>query len=171
MAKIPLDATPIDISDPIFQAITQWPFADPFVSQILKDDIPQRMKYQDGRFSIYTDPAKNIVGFGTLNICNDYSILTGGMSHVYIPLLAVHPQMLGQGHGRSIVEHLINEAACIVQANPNDLFHSLFLDVYETSVAAIALYQKCGFTILHGGPFVDPLNGMKYHVMALRVSK
>lgn len=170
MANIPLVPVPIDPGDPIFDALTRWPFEDEFVSRILRDDIPQRAKYQDGRVWIYTDPASEIVGFGTLSVCADYAALTDGKPHAYIPLLAVHPDKRGLGHGRSIVEHLVGEAAYIVQADPETLHHAVFLDVYEESVAAFGLYLKCGFQALGNRLWVDDLNAKRYRVMAKRVT-
>jgi ribosomal protein S18 acetylase RimI-like enzyme len=50
------------------------------------------------------------------------------------------------------------------------LHHAVFLDVYEKSVAAIGLYNKCGFQTLGNSSFVDPVNNEPYRVMARRVS-
>lgn len=170
MAKIPLTPSLVDIASPLFAAIAQWGFEDEFVGRILTDDIPQRAKYQNCAIWVYLDSDKTIVAFGTLSVCDDYATLTDGKLHTYIPLLAVHPDQRGRGHGRSVVDHLVGEAACIVKAMPEILHPAAFLDVYEESVAAFNLYQKCGFQALGNSPFVDPLNGKKYRVMAKRVS-
>jgi ribosomal protein S18 acetylase RimI-like enzyme len=170
MAHSTLTPSPIDIDAPAFEALRQWRFEDEFVARILADDIPQRTKYQNGRIWVYLDPEKNIVAFGTLSICHDYALLTDGKPHLYIPLLAVHPDQRGRGYGRSVVEHLVGEAACIVQADPAHFHSAVFLDVYDESVAAFNLYQKCGFATL-GNPIVDPLNGKVYRIMAKRVSR
>jgi ribosomal protein S18 acetylase RimI-like enzyme len=173
MARATLTPSPIDIDSPTFDSLLQWRFEDEFergfVTQILADDIPQRMKYQNGAIWVYLDPDKNIVAFGTLSICEDYADLTGGKPHLYIPLLAVHPEQRGRGYGKAVVEHLVSEAACTVQASPTSVHSAVFLDVYEESVAAFNLYQNSGFVTL-GNSIIDPLNGKTYHIMAKRVT-
>lgn len=169
MAKVPLTPLLIDLASSVFAAITRWKFEDEFVARILADDIPQRIKYQSGAIWAYLDPDKTIVAFGTLSVCDDYAALTGGKLHTYIPLLAVHPDLRGRGYGRSVVDHLIDEAACIVKSRSPVLHHAVFLDVYNESVAALNLYTGCGFQSLGNTPFVDPLNQKLYRVMAKRV--
>ena len=83
-----------------------------------------------------------------MRLTDDYAALTDGKAHTYLPLLAVHPDRRQLGHGRSVVDHLVSEAECIVQANSHVLHHAVFLDVYEESVAALGLYNKCGFQTL-----------------------
>jgi ribosomal protein S18 acetylase RimI-like enzyme len=171
MAKIPLVPISIELNGPIFNAIASWSFEDEFVCRILTEDIPQRMKYQDGRIWAYRDPENTVVGFGTLSVCNDYREFTGGKYHMYIPLLAVHPDKRGLGHGKTIVDHLVGEAACLVASVRAGIMHSaVFLDVYEDSAAAIGLYKSRGFQQLGGTAFVDPLNDKGFYVMAKRVS-
>lgn len=169
MAKTTLTPLSIEIDSPTFDALLQWPFEDKFVARILADDIPQRTKYEKGGIWVYLDPDKNIVGLGTLSICDDYAALTDGRSHLYIPLLAVHPEQRGRGYGRMILDHLVGEAVCIVQVHAPQIYPAVFLDVYEESVVAFKLYQKSGFAAL-GNVIVDPINGKAYRIMAKRVS-
>jgi ribosomal protein S18 acetylase RimI-like enzyme len=84
---------------------------------------------------------------------------------------STHPDHRGLGHGRSVIDHLVGEAARIVKANLGHLHHAVFLDVYLKSVAAIGLYDKCGFQALGSGPFVDPLNKEPYRIMAKRLAE
>jgi len=171
MSKIPLTPLPVDLASPVFAAISQWEFQEDFVARIFADDIPQRMKYQNGALWAYLNLDKTIVAFGTLCVCDEYGTLTDGQLHIYIPLLGVHPDQRGLGHGRSVVDHLVSEAARIVKASAGHLHHAVFLDVYENSVAAIGLYDKCGFQPLGSGQFIDPLNNEPYRVMVKRVSE
>ncbi len=168
MDEVPLTPIPAQPNDPVFRAIAAWSFEDEFVSRMLASDIPQRAKYGNAQILAYLDPQRNIVGFGTLDVCDDCSMYTGGRLHTYIPLLAVNPDARGRGHGRSIVNHLVHEAARKV-AETSALHDALFLDVYERSSAAIGLYAKCHFVTLNG-PVVDPVNGEPFLVMARRVS-
>jgi ribosomal protein S18 acetylase RimI-like enzyme len=168
MATIPRTPSIVDIASPVFTAITQWPFEEDFVARILADDIPQRVKYQNCGFWADLNPEKAIVAFGSLSVCHEYAELTDGLPHTYIPLLAVHPDQRGLGHGRSVFDHLVSEAACIVRAKPGSVQHAVFLDVYKKSTVALGLYQKCGFQTLGSGPFVDPLINEPYRVLAKR---
>src|SRR4051812_20925146 len=126
---IPLTTIDVKLNDPVFNAIKTWPFKDDFVFRLLVDDIPQRIKYGSCQFWAYRDPHSTIVGFGTLAISTDCSEFADSKPHTYIPLLAVHPDMQGRGHGKAIVNHLIREASCAVARAPAWLHHALFLDV------------------------------------------
>jgi GNAT superfamily N-acetyltransferase len=166
---VPLTAALIEHDSEEFQAISGWPFADPFVKRLLQEDIPQRV--QLGHCGIWTfrDPEGSLVGFGTLDLCLDYREYTSGKLHPYIPLLAVNPTMTGKGYGTSIVRHLVDEAALLALRG---LCHDvLFLDVYTTSQDAIRVYTKCGFTTVSPAPIPDLQEvGKTYIVMAKRVS-
>jgi len=169
--RTPILLTPgaIDLDSPEFSAISGWPFADLFVGRLLRDDIPQRAMFNNGRVWVYRDPDGRLVGFGTLDVCEDYSGYTAGRPHPYIPLLAVNPTIKSLGYGTSIVQHLIGEAALL--ASRGGCHDVLFLDVYTTSVKAIELYDKCGFMKLTDEPVADPLeDGKSYYVMAKRVA-
>jgi ribosomal protein S18 acetylase RimI-like enzyme len=84
-------------------------------------------------------------------------------------LLAVNPAMQGQGHGTSIVRHMIGAAA--VRVRRGGCHDVLFLDVYESSKKAIALYARCGFVNLTDEPIPDrDACGKRYFIMAMRVS-
>lgn len=169
MAGSTLLAISVEISTPVFAAMQEWAFEEDFVARILAEDIPQRVKYGQGRVWVYADSQRNLVGFGTIDICKDYGDLTGDTYHAYIPLLAVHPDHRGKGYGRVVVDHLTGEAACTISEQPSRLHPAVFLDVYEQSAAAYALYQKCGFVDLAPDCLVDPINGERYRVMAKRV--
>jgi ribosomal protein S18 acetylase RimI-like enzyme len=172
MAKVQLVPIPVDLNGPVFNAIVSWPFEEEFVVRILTDDIPQRVKFESARIWAYRDPDANLVGFGTLSICGDWREFTDGKSHTYIPLLAVHPERRGLGYGKAIVDHLVDEAAGVVNAPSyrGRLHSAVFLDVYESSTGAIKLYQGQGFRALGNGPFVDEVNHEEYFVMAKRVT-
>jgi ribosomal protein S18 acetylase RimI-like enzyme len=138
MDGIPLEPIQIELHDPIFNAIANWPFEEDFVCRILTEDIPQRVKYEAARIWAYRDSQKTIVGFGTLSLCMDYPAFSNDMLHMYIPLIGVHPEKRSVGHGRSIVNHLVEEAGCFVDSvtkNPQARISDfVFLDVYEESV-------------------------------------
>jgi len=133
---------PIQLGDPIFSAICAWPFPDAFVSRLLRDDIPQRIKFGRARMWAYLGPARDIVGFGSIDVCTDYGALTRNKPHPHIPLLAVNPENQGSGYGKSIVRHLIDEAS-LLACQPGNLCHDfLFLEVYASSLKAIGLYEN-----------------------------
>jgi GNAT superfamily N-acetyltransferase len=167
---IPLTPAPIEFGSPEFEAISGWPFADPFVARLLKSDIPQRVQFGNCRIWIYRDPEGRLVGFGTLDVCEDYGSHTSGEAHPYIPLLAVNPTIKSLGYGSTIVRHLIDEAV-LLACRPGGCHGVLYLDVYTTSVKAIEVYNACGFTQVTPEPIQDPQEGGKpYIVMAKRVS-
>ncbi len=166
---IPLTSTPIGLGSPEFVAISGWPYADPFVSRLLRSDIPQRVQFGHCRVWVYRDPEGRLVGFGTIDVCEDYCRYTAGRPHPYIPLLAVNPTIKSLGYGTTIVRHLIDEAALL--ASRTDGCHDiLFLDVYTASVKAIAVYADCGFVPITAEPLRDlQADGLPYIVMAKRV--
>ena len=167
---IPLSPTLIAIESHEFTAITGWPFADPFVARLLREDVPQRVRFGHGRVWTYRDPDRRLVGFGTIDICEDYRDYTGGRLHPYIPLLAVNPTIKSLGYGTTILRHLIGEAA-LLACRPGSLHDVLFLDVYTTSTKAVQLYTANGFIQISPEPIPDPQEGGKpYIVMARRVS-
>ena len=126
MAGTSLTPVPVEVASPIFAAIKGWAFEDEFVARILAHDIPQRAAFGLGRIWAYEDPQKNLVAFGTLDICEDYADLTEGKPHTYIPLLAVHPDHRGRGHGKAVVEHLVSEAACAASTLGGGLHPAVF---------------------------------------------
>ena len=166
---IPLNPIQILLGSSDFEAISGWPFEDQFVSRLLRDDIPQRVRFNYGRIWIYRDPEQRLVGFSTIDVCTDYIAHTAGQPHPYIPLLAVNPTIKSLGYGASIVRHLIGEAALL--AYKGGCYDVLFLDVYTTNGKAIKVYRDCGFTQVGDEPIPDPQEGGKpYIVMAKRVS-
>ena len=169
MAVVALSPIPVQLNSPLFHALAAWPFDDEFVSRMLATDIPQRVKYGNAQVWAYLDPQRDIVGFGTLDICDDCSQYADGKLHTYVPLLAVNPALRGCGHGRSILTHLVERAACKV-AEIDVLHPALFLDVYEHSTAALGLYTKSHFVTLNG-PIIDPANGKPFLIMAKRVAR
>jgi ribosomal protein S18 acetylase RimI-like enzyme len=134
-------------------------------------DIPERVVLSDKcRIWVYRDPHGELVGFGTLDVCEEYRDFIEGHPHPYIPLLAVNPTMEGRGYGKSIVRHLIGEAALLTggSAGCHDV---LFLDVYTSNDRAIGLYEKCGFAKVSDEPRPDPNEDNRpYLIMARRVS-
>ena len=166
---IPLTAVLIGLESNEFQAISGWPFADPFVKRLLQEDIPQRVQFGNCSIWTYRDPDGSLVGFGTLDVCGDCRDFTGGKLHPYIPLLAINPTIKSRGYGTSIVRHLIDEAALLASRG---LCHDvLFLDVYTTNEKAIRVYTDCGFATVCPEPIPDPQEGGKtYIVMAKRIS-
>src|SRR5690242_1017051 len=66
---VPLVATDIELHNNAFTDILQWPFADPFVARLLSTDIRQRWAFGNCRILIYTNEQKQIVGFGTIDVC------------------------------------------------------------------------------------------------------
>jgi ribosomal protein S18 acetylase RimI-like enzyme len=165
----PLTSAAIALDNPLFEAICGWPFADPFVSRILNEDIPQRVQFGNARIWVYRDSPGNLVGFGTLDICTDYSEYTNGQPHPYIPLLATNPTAQGKGYGTAIVNHLVAEAAFLaIRGRCHD---ELYLDVYTASEGAIHVYRKCGFQEVTLEPKLDPReNDRPYIIMAKKVS-
>ncbi|HMC90483.1 MAG TPA: GNAT family N-acetyltransferase, partial [Gemmataceae bacterium] len=148
------------LGNPEFAAILGWPFADAFVGRLLRDDVPQRVWFGNCRIWKYSDPSGAFVGFGTLDVCEDYSQYTEGRPHPYIPLLAVNPTIKSLGYGTSIVKHLIAEAA-LLACGPNRSHDVLFLDVYTSSKQAIKVYAQCDFQQISPEPIPDPQEGGK----------
>jgi hypothetical protein len=76
----PIVLTPslIEHTGPEFVEILGWPCADEFVERLLRDDLPTRLLFNEGRIWIYRDPTGAIVGFGSLDVCDDYSAYTDG---------------------------------------------------------------------------------------------
>lgn len=163
-----LTSTMISHDDPVFKAICGWPFADPFVARILKEDIPQRAQFGDVRIWAYRDSDRNLVGFGTLDISTDYGEFTGGRPHPYIPILAKNPTANVQGVGIQIVNHLVAEAGLLVLSGR--CHDDLYLDVYLTSEAAIHTYRKCGFLEVTEQRLDPRENDRPYLIMAKKVS-
>jgi ribosomal protein S18 acetylase RimI-like enzyme len=169
-APIPLMPVPIELDSSEFEAISGWPYADPFVSRLLRNDIPQRVQFGNCRIWIYRDPDGRFVGFGTLDVCDDYGEYTAGRIHPYIPLLAVNPTIKSMGYGTTIVRHLTDEAA-LLASRPGGCHDVLYLDVYTTSEKAIGVYAAAGFEQITPEPIPDAQEGGKlYIVMAKRVT-
>src|SRR5260370_9513401 len=87
----------VGIQSSEYNAVCSWPFADSYVTRLLASDLPQRTAFGPGRVWVYCDPSNEIVGFGSMDICQEFHYLTGGKFHAYIPLLAVHPDKQGLG--------------------------------------------------------------------------
>ena len=167
---VPLTARLIELDSNEFDAISGWPFADPFVKRLLQEDIPRRVQFNHCSIWTYRDPNGSLIGFGTLDVCGECGEYTGGKLHSYIPLLAINPTIKSRGYGTGIVRHLIDEAALLAL---NGQCHDvLFLDVYTTSEKAIRVYTECGFATVSPEPIPDPNEGEKtYVVMAKRISR
>jgi len=163
-----LAATRIDCNGSVFAEILRWSFRETFVARLLAEDIPQRVAFHGCQIMGYLNREREIVGFGTIEISGEYQSLTGGRPHPYLPLLAVSPGHQGKGYGTAIVNHLVLLASHFARAGKcHDV---LFLDVYESSTAAIHLYRKCGFETMVADPLDDPIERKRYFVMARRVS-
>jgi ribosomal protein S18 acetylase RimI-like enzyme len=158
------------LNDDVWHAISAWPYPDEFVRRLLQNNIPEILHGGEARMWGYTDPDGELVGFGVLELNDIWSVYTG-MKHPYIPLLAVNPLVRSRGYGKSILEHLIDEATKIVRLQI-DVAPVLFLDVYETSVRAIQLYERSRFErVITAAPLVDPdADGQIYFIMALRLN-
>jgi ribosomal protein S18 acetylase RimI-like enzyme len=166
---VPLTAVLVGPDSPEFRAIRDWPYSEPFVSRLLREDIPKRMLFGWGQCWVYRDPNQRLVGFGTLDVCDDYRDYSSGLYHVYLPLLAINPTIPSLGFGTSIVTHLIDEAATIaLRPGCHNVF---FLDVYSHNARAIRVYESCGFRKLSSKPMLDPHeNNKPYDVMGRRIS-
>jgi ribosomal protein S18 acetylase RimI-like enzyme len=173
---IPLTSGPLLPHTHTYQALLKWPFPEqPFyhgqITRLLRQDIPQRVAFSDCFFFVYRDPDGHVVGFGALDVCDEYRDLAGGEEHCYIPLLAVHPNFQKRGHGYSIVRDLLATAALLATI-PKKRCDLVFLDVYAANEGAIALYQKCGFDVLNPtAPIPDPHeNNEPYYIMAAKLA-
>src|SRR5438309_9947 len=87
--------------DPHFQALLNTSFGsetfyEAQISRLLKDDISFRVMFSSGQIWIYQDEQRATVGFGTLDVCAEYSRFTEGAAHSYLPLLAVLPSYRGK---------------------------------------------------------------------------
>jgi GNAT superfamily N-acetyltransferase len=167
---IPLAPIRVGLLSDDYAELCRWPYVDEFVGKLLFADIPKRSQFGNCRIWIYRDPAGQTVGFGTLDLCCDYSVFTSGHPHPYIPLLAVNPTIKSLGYGTSILQHLIDEAT-LLTASPTGCYSHLYLDVYTSSEKAKALYTAAGFENITPQPFLDPqADGKPYIVMARRVA-
>ncbi len=167
---IPLTPDPVTLGSPEARTLADWPYPDLFVTRLLRDDIPQRVQFGDCRVWVYRDPAGQLVGFGSLDVCTDYADQSEGRPHPYIPLLAVNPTIKSLGYGTTIVRHLIDEAT-VLASRAGGCHDVLFLDVYTTSEKAIAVYAACGFESITPAPLPDAQDpGKLYLVMAKRLT-
>ncbi len=163
--RTPIPLTPILIphDSPEFREIRDWPFADPYIGRLLREDIPRHVILWDCQIWIYHDPDGQTVGFGTIDVCDDYYDFTRNQLHPYIPLLAVNPSMEGRGHGRWIVRDLIDKAGIL--ARIEGCHNVLYLDVYAENEKAIKLYEKCGFMKTKDEPRLDSREADKPYII------
>jgi ribosomal protein S18 acetylase RimI-like enzyme len=171
---IPVPIFPVPaVVQGIIQQICSWPFEDSYIPRLLKTDIPQRMQRGKAGFWLYTDgsdPKKEVIGFGTIDVCLDYKYVTGNRYHPHIPLLACRPDMRGKGVGTSIVKHLIGEAVLRSAWPGLNCYPVVFLEVYTDNVGGIRTYQKTGFKNLSDDPTYDAEEKKSYFVMARSLS-
>ena len=177
-----LIAIPLAVNSSEFRRIQGWAYPDePFylrqVRQMLLRDIPQIALFENCAIWGYIDPAaaSDFVGFGTIRVSDLYSRYTGGQPHCYIPLLAVNSRVQSYGYGKSIVEHLVAEAAIVHAAlcPVGSISDLVFLDVYKANEKAYRLYhEKCQFVPLNpDAPILDPdENNEPYIIMARNIS-
>lgn len=164
---IPLSAALTQHNTPEYRTLLSWPYADPFVSRMLRTDIRERFLSGDCQVWVYRDPDGQLVGFGVLDLEVYY---TPAKPHPYIVLLAVNPTIKSLGYGTAIVNHLIG-AATVLAADPTRCGDTLFLDVYTGNVKGINLYIACGFAIIDDEPIPDPAEaGKRYLVMSRSVA-
>jgi GNAT superfamily N-acetyltransferase len=161
-----LTAIPIKHDSSEFAEVRDWPFADPYIGRMLREDIPRRVTLWDCRIWIYRDPEDQAVGFGTIDVCDDYCDFTNNRLHPYIPLLAVEPSMGGRGYGARIVRHLIDRAGVI--AWETGCHNILYLDVYAENDRTIKLYEKSGFMKTGDEPRLDPKEGNKAYIIMFK---
>jgi ribosomal protein S18 acetylase RimI-like enzyme len=146
--QVPLKAAQIELDSTEFQEICGWPLGDEpdaYVSRMLRNDIPLRKELWNTQIWSYRDRTGELVGFGTIEVCDEYQAETDGQNHPYIPLLAVKPSKQGRGYGTAIIRHLIAQGVILVSLQGcRDV---LFLDVYTDKEDVIRLYEKqeCGF--------------------------
>ena len=77
--------------------------------------------------------------------------------------------MAGRGYGKSIVRHLIDEAA-LLAITSHACCDTLFLDVYIDNFIAINLYKRFGFVNVKEEPIPDPKeDDGPFFVMARRL--
>lgn len=155
---------------PDFRDLLTWEFQDRFVSRLLRSDVQTRFFKGRERVWIFRDPGLRgspVVGFGTLDICSDYS-LPGEPPHLFIPLLATHEDHSGKGYGKRLLRFLIDEAALLARSPGGDgCSDLLFLEAYTFSVAAISLYTKHGaFVEVARG--IDPDEDSREYVVMSR---
>jgi ribosomal protein S18 acetylase RimI-like enzyme len=147
-----------------FQAVCSWKYsdADSYVCRLLTQNIPHREKFGYLQIWAYYNPEQLMVGFGTLDFCFEYRQLSSNQLHPYIPLIAVNPDFMRNGHGSSIIKHLTTEAVLMAKAY-SFLFPALFLDVYTSNEKAIQLYTKAKFETITE-PMADPDEEAKPYV-------
>lgn len=139
------------------------------MGRLLRDDIPQRVNFGNATIWAYRDARAELVGFGTIDVCDDYAYLIDKPLHVHIPLLAVKPGQQGKGYGKYIIDHLIGEAYLLHRHSEGSCHNSVFLEVYVSSTAAIALYKGRGFVQVGSQAFNDPVESQNYYVMVRRL--
>jgi ribosomal protein S18 acetylase RimI-like enzyme len=161
----------VEIDSPEFRAISDWPFRDPYVTRLLREDIPQRALFNRCKVWIYRNPGGDLVGFGTIEVSDEYRTYANHDRHPYLPLLAVNPTIPSLGYGTSILRHLTGEATLLASYPDSRCSDLFFLDVYQDNDKAIKLYTDNGFQQISPIPIPDPDEGKRpYIVMARRVS-
>lgn len=119
---------------------------------------------------LYAGTNKEIIGFGTIDVCWDYKYVTGDRPHPHIPLLAVRPDLKAKGIGTLIVNHLIGEAVLRTHWPNINCYPAVFLEVYIDNLPAIKTYQKTGFQKLDDTPTHDREEKRDYFVMVKSLS-
>ena len=76
---IPLTPILIELDSPEFVEIRGWRFDDAYVGRRPQDDIPWRIRRGTCRIWIDRDPGGQLVGFGTIDVCNEFGDFTGGL--------------------------------------------------------------------------------------------
>ncbi len=168
---IPIPVVPlIPVVEQVIQQICCWPFEDSYIPRLFQTDIKQRVRRGRAGIWLYADVNKEIIGFGTIDVCWDYKYVTGDRPHPHIPLLAVRPDLRGKGIGTSIVSHLIGDAVLRAHWPGLNCYPAVFLEVYTDNVAGIRTYEKSGFEKLSDEPTYDPEEKKHYFIMVRSLS-
>ena len=89
MSLFPATPEPTDTGSTAFADLLAWPFPDqPYYSSQVRsvlEDLP--LLRPDCAVWRYVTDAGVVVAFGTLDVANEYAVLTSGLSHLFIPVL------------------------------------------------------------------------------------
>ncbi len=165
---VPLRPVLTEVESPEYKAISGWRFdgANAYVSRLLRDDVPRSVQFQQGQVWIYLDPGGQLVGFGVIDVCDEYDGHTAGLPHPYLRLLAVNPSIQSRGYGTSIVQHLIGQAVVFVRRG--GCAQDVYLAVYKNNERGIGLYKKLGFVTVGDESSLDPLEGDRPYIVIAR---
>lgn len=109
--------------------------------------ILSEMKEPISSFTVATREEKIVAYYGYLHILDELHILN----------VAVDPDLRGQGVGKRLMEHLLEEAQALS-------VRAITLEVRESNQSAIRLYEKAGFVLAGVRPhyYTDKENALIY---------